>query len=189
LIHHVVAASSDNFQNPRCKQQQPHPQQPSTPSAAAGGYPDQRLHRSLVVCPPWARIFNSSEGPVNPPETFMELHRPRRVRSYRNQWLVQQQQAVLSAWHASGPRYMAAQRHTTMVCYKSGGPRNRHGPPLASSLHCAAYGQKMPVNSTSSSLFPISNDDALDFHRAEHAFGWIGRGGKCGRNPCLGPQA
>jgi hypothetical protein len=41
----------------------------STPSAAAGGYPDQRLHRSLVVCQ-LGRI-QQQRGPVNPPETFM----------------------------------------------------------------------------------------------------------------------
>jgi hypothetical protein len=98
----------------------------------------------------------------------------------------QQQQYYQQGMQGVDARYMD-QRHTTMLVTNRGPQPD--SPPLASSLFDAAYGQKMPGQHTSSSLFPISND-ALDFHRAEHAFRWIGSWRQVRtKSVPLGPQA
>lgn len=170
-------ASSDNFQNPYTlqHQQQSHPQQQQ------GGYPDPAIAQKFGNLPTLGAHIQQQRVPVNPPETFMELHRPRHVRSVSQPMAPAQQQQYYQQQPGMqvDPRYMGGSAPHHDGGYKSGGPRNPSmaHPPLASSYD-AAYGQKMPSMSNlpsqqgySQQPFPhLQRRDALDFHPSPNTY-------------------
>jgi hypothetical protein len=125
--------------------------------------------------------MQQQRGPMNPPETFTDLHRPRHVRSVSQPMAPnhanvqqQQQQYYQPGMQQVDARYMAGAAPHHDGGYKSGGPRNPNmaHPPLSSSYDAAQYGQKMPSMSSlqnqqqySQQPFPhLQRRDALDFH-------------------------